>query len=162
MNGPILDLSAAENSQPRLVETSRSTPTQQVHDTRAANSKASRERTHPDGRSGSVPARARDGLQPQGQAARPSDVLQPSWRGQCIKQAQAASAIERVHALVGDFHLAAHQNDYVQQTVAALKEMSIDYVIPLHCTGKPFYDKARAEMPGNVLRSYTGTRFVFS
>jgi 7,8-dihydropterin-6-yl-methyl-4-(beta-D-ribofuranosyl)aminobenzene 5'-phosphate synthase len=50
----------------------------------------------------------------------------------------------------------------VQQTVASLKQINIDYVIPLHCTGEPFYDKARAEMPGKVLRSYTGTRFVFS
>ena len=79
-----------------------------------------------------------------------------------IKQAQAASGIEKVHALIGGFHLAPYQDEYVQQTVAALKEMNIDYVIPLHCTGEPFYDKARAEMPGKVLRSYTGTRFAFS
>jgi len=79
-----------------------------------------------------------------------------------IKQAQAASGIEKVHALIGGFHLAPYQDEYVQQTVAALKEINIDYVIPLHCTGEPFYDKARAEMPGKVLRSYTGTRFVFS
>jgi 7,8-dihydropterin-6-yl-methyl-4-(beta-D-ribofuranosyl)aminobenzene 5'-phosphate synthase len=79
-----------------------------------------------------------------------------------VRQAQAASGIERVHALIGGFHLAPYQDDYVRQTVAALKEINIDYVIPLHCTGEPFYDKARAEMPGKVLRSYTGTRFVFS
>ena len=79
-----------------------------------------------------------------------------------VRQAQAASGIEKVHALIGGFHLAPYQDDYVQQTVAALKEINIDYVIPLHCTGEPFYDKARAEMPGKVLRSYTGTRFVFS
>jgi 7,8-dihydropterin-6-yl-methyl-4-(beta-D-ribofuranosyl)aminobenzene 5'-phosphate synthase len=79
-----------------------------------------------------------------------------------IKQAQAASGIEKVHALIGGFHLAPYPDDYVQQTVAALKEMNIDYVIPLHCTGEPFYDQARAAMPGKVLRSYTGTRFVFS
>jgi 7,8-dihydropterin-6-yl-methyl-4-(beta-D-ribofuranosyl)aminobenzene 5'-phosphate synthase len=79
-----------------------------------------------------------------------------------VKQAQAASGIERVHALIGGFHLAPYQDDYVQQTVAALKEINIDHVIPLHCTGEPFYEKARAEMPGKVLRSYTGTRFVFS
>ena len=78
-----------------------------------------------------------------------------------VRQAQAASGIEKVHALIGGFHLAPYQDDYVQQTVAALKEIDIDYVIPLHCTGEPFYDKARAEMPGKVLRSYTGTRFVF-
>ena len=79
-----------------------------------------------------------------------------------VRQAQAASGIQKVHALIGGFHLAPYQDDYVQQTVAALKEINIDYVIPLHCTGEPFYDKARAEMPGKVLRSYTGTRFVFS
>jgi 7,8-dihydropterin-6-yl-methyl-4-(beta-D-ribofuranosyl)aminobenzene 5'-phosphate synthase len=79
-----------------------------------------------------------------------------------IKQAQAASGIKKVHALIGGFHLAPYQDDYVQQTVDALKEINIDYMIPLHCTGEPFYDKARAEMPGKVVRSYTGTRFVFS
>jgi len=79
-----------------------------------------------------------------------------------IKQAQAASGIDKVHALIGGFHLAPYPDEYVQQTVAALKEFNIDYIIPLHCTGEPFYDRARAEMPGKVLRSYTGTRFVFS
>ena len=49
----------------------------------------------------------------------------------------------------------------MQQTVAALNEININHVIPLHCTGEPFYDKARAEMPGKLVRSYTGTRFVF-
>ena len=79
-----------------------------------------------------------------------------------IEHARAASGVQKVHAMIGGFHLAPYQDDYVQQTVAALKEINIDYVIPLHCTGEPFYDKARAEMPGKVLRSYTGTRFVFS
>jgi len=79
-----------------------------------------------------------------------------------IRQAQAASGIEKVHALIGGFHLAPYPAEYVQQTVAALKELNIDYVIPLHCTGEAFYDKARAEMPGKVVRSYTGTRFVLS
>ncbi len=79
-----------------------------------------------------------------------------------IKQAQAASGIEKVHALIGGFHLAPYKDDYVQQTVDTLMEMNIDYVIPLHCTGEPFYDKAREKMPGKIVRSYTGTRFVFS
>jgi 7,8-dihydropterin-6-yl-methyl-4-(beta-D-ribofuranosyl)aminobenzene 5'-phosphate synthase len=34
-------------------------------------------------------------------------------------------------------------------------------VIPLHCTGEPFYEIARAAMPTKLLRSYTGTRLVF-
>jgi 7,8-dihydropterin-6-yl-methyl-4-(beta-D-ribofuranosyl)aminobenzene 5'-phosphate synthase len=79
-----------------------------------------------------------------------------------IKQANEASGVDKIHALIGGFHLAPYKEEYVQQTVNALKGMDIDYVIPLHCTGESFYEKARAEMPGKVLRSYTGTRFVFA
>ena len=78
-----------------------------------------------------------------------------------IKQAQAASGIDKVHAVIGGFHLAPYPEEYVQQTVATLGELDIDYIIPLHCTGEAFIDKARLELPGKVVRSYTGTRFVF-
>jgi 7,8-dihydropterin-6-yl-methyl-4-(beta-D-ribofuranosyl)aminobenzene 5'-phosphate synthase len=49
----------------------------------------------------------------------------------------------------------------VRQTIAVLNQMDVDYVIPLHCSGEVFYELAKAEMPGKLLRSYTGTRFVF-
>jgi 7,8-dihydropterin-6-yl-methyl-4-(beta-D-ribofuranosyl)aminobenzene 5'-phosphate synthase len=78
-----------------------------------------------------------------------------------IKQAQATSGINKVHAVIGGFHLAPYKEDYVRDTIAALKNLDIDYVIPLHCTGEPFYEMARVEMPNKLLRSYTGTRFVF-
>jgi 7,8-dihydropterin-6-yl-methyl-4-(beta-D-ribofuranosyl)aminobenzene 5'-phosphate synthase len=78
-----------------------------------------------------------------------------------VKQAQAASGIAKVHAVVGGFHLAPYNEDYVRRTIAALKEMDVDYVIPLHCSGEMFYELARAEMPTRLLRSYTGTRFIF-
>jgi 7,8-dihydropterin-6-yl-methyl-4-(beta-D-ribofuranosyl)aminobenzene 5'-phosphate synthase len=78
-----------------------------------------------------------------------------------VKQAQAASGIKKVHAVIGGYHLAPYKEDYVRQTVDALKEMDIDYVIPLHCSGEPFYEISRVEMPTRLLRSYTGTRFVF-
>jgi 7,8-dihydropterin-6-yl-methyl-4-(beta-D-ribofuranosyl)aminobenzene 5'-phosphate synthase len=78
-----------------------------------------------------------------------------------IKQAQAASGIGKVHAVIGGFHLAPYPDDYVLQTIAALKEIDVDHVIPLHCSGEAFYELAKAEMPHKLLRSYTGTRFVF-
>jgi 7,8-dihydropterin-6-yl-methyl-4-(beta-D-ribofuranosyl)aminobenzene 5'-phosphate synthase len=78
-----------------------------------------------------------------------------------IKQAQAASGIKKVHAVIGGFHLAPYKDDYVQETVAALKEIDVDYVIPLHCTGEPFYEMAKVQMPSKLVRSYTGTRLVF-
>lgn len=79
-----------------------------------------------------------------------------------IKQAQATSGINKVHAVIGGFHLAPYKEDYVRDTITALKNMDIDYVIPLHCTGEPFYEMAKAEMPNKLLRSYTGTRFIFA
>jgi 7,8-dihydropterin-6-yl-methyl-4-(beta-D-ribofuranosyl)aminobenzene 5'-phosphate synthase len=79
-----------------------------------------------------------------------------------IKQAQAVSGINKVHAVIGGFHLAPYKEDYVRDTIAALKNMDIDYVIPLHCTGEPFYEMAKAEIPNKLLRSYTGTRFIFA
>lgn len=79
-----------------------------------------------------------------------------------IKQAQAVSGISKVHAVIGGFHLAPYKEDYVRETITALKGIDIDYVIPLHCTGEPFYEMAKAEIPNKLLRSYTGTRFVFA
>lgn len=79
-----------------------------------------------------------------------------------IKQAQAASGINKVHAVIGGFHLAPYKEGYVRDTITALKSIDIDYVIPLHCTGEPFYEMAKAEMPNKLLRSYTGTRFIFT
>lgn len=79
-----------------------------------------------------------------------------------IKQAQAASGINKVHAVIGGFHLAPYKEGYVRDTIAALKNIDIDYVIPLHCTGEPFYEMAKTEMPNKLLRSYTGTRFIFA
>ena len=49
-----------------------------------------------------------------------------------------------------------------RQVVAGLKEIDPDHVVPMHCTGEPFYEIAKAEMPGKLLRSFTGTRFVFN
>jgi 7,8-dihydropterin-6-yl-methyl-4-(beta-D-ribofuranosyl)aminobenzene 5'-phosphate synthase len=74
---------------------------------------------------------------------------------------QAASGVTKVHAVIGGFRLAPYTEGYVRQTIAVLNQMDVDYVIPLHCSGEVFYELAKAEMPGKLLRSYTGTRFVF-
>jgi len=78
-----------------------------------------------------------------------------------VKQAQAASGVQKVHAVIGGFHLAPYPEDYVRETVLALKEVDPDYVIPMHCTGDPFSEIAKAEMPNKLLRASTGTRFIF-
>jgi len=78
-----------------------------------------------------------------------------------VKQAQAASGMTKVHAVIGGFHLAPFKEDYIRETVAALKQADVDYIIPLHCSGEAFYDIAKSEMPTKVLRAYTGTQLTF-
>ena len=78
-----------------------------------------------------------------------------------VRQAQAASGVQKVHAVIGGFHLAPQKEDYVRQTIRALGEINPDFVIPLHCSGEPFYEIMKSEMPTKLLRGYTGTQFVF-
>ena len=39
-----------------------------------------------------------------------------------------------------------------------LKEIGVDSVVPLHCTGEPFCEFAKTKMPNRMLRAHTGTR----
>ena len=78
-----------------------------------------------------------------------------------VKAAQAASGVEKVHAVIGGFHLAPSPEPYVAQTVNALKAINPDYLLPMHCSGRTFTRLADAAMPGKVLPPSTGTRFIF-
>jgi 7,8-dihydropterin-6-yl-methyl-4-(beta-D-ribofuranosyl)aminobenzene 5'-phosphate synthase len=78
-----------------------------------------------------------------------------------IRQAQAVSGIQKVHAAMGGFHLAPAPETYVAQTVQALKEINPDYVIPMHCSGQTFINLVQREMPDKLILSYTGSRYIF-
>lgn len=78
-----------------------------------------------------------------------------------VRGAIKVSGISKVHAILGGFHLMPMPQEYVRSTVAALKEINPDYLIPMHCTGTTFYEVAKQELPGRVLLSSTGTRYTF-
>lgn len=78
-----------------------------------------------------------------------------------VQAAMKVSGVSKVHAVIGGFHLMPMPPDYVRNTVAALKELNPDYLVPMHCSGSAFYDIAREQMPGRVILSSTGSRFTF-
>lgn len=78
-----------------------------------------------------------------------------------VRSAIETSGISKIHAILGGFHLMPMPDDYVRSTVASLKDLDPDYLIPMHCSGSNFYEMAKQELPGRVLLSSTGTRFVF-
>ena len=79
-----------------------------------------------------------------------------------IKQAQKVSGVDKVHAVIGGFHIVPPLgDDYIRQTIEAFKEIDPDHLIPGHCTGDRFYDLAREAMGDKVVHSAVGTRFIF-
>lgn len=78
-----------------------------------------------------------------------------------VRQAQEVSGIEKVHAIVGGFHLGPAPKDYLAQVVGEIKKLKPDLVIPMHCSGLNFVQEARAQMPDNVLVTTTGSRITF-
>lgn len=78
-----------------------------------------------------------------------------------IRQAQVVSGVEKVHAVVGGFHLSPTPEPYVAQVVKALKEINPDCVIPMHCSGPTFIHMMQREMPDKLILSYTGSRYIF-
>ena len=80
-----------------------------------------------------------------------------------VKQAQEVSGVDKVHAVIGGFHIVPPLgDDYIRQTIAAFQEINPDILIPAHCTGDRFYDLARDAMGDKVVHSAVGTRFVFA
>lgn len=80
-----------------------------------------------------------------------------------IRQAQAVSGVERVHAVLGGFHLVRPQTAaQAQDTARQLAAIGPDYVVPGHCSGEAFIAAAEQAMPDRVIRPYVGSRFIFS
>jgi 7,8-dihydropterin-6-yl-methyl-4-(beta-D-ribofuranosyl)aminobenzene 5'-phosphate synthase len=80
-----------------------------------------------------------------------------------VRQAQKISGVDKVHAVVGGFHLVRPRTEEeAKQTVAELATIDPTYVVPMHCTGEVFIQEAIRVMPQKVIRPYVGTELVFA
>lgn len=78
-----------------------------------------------------------------------------------VRQAQEVSGVQKVHAILGGFHLGPAPADYLNQVVAEIKKLEPDVVIPMHCSGNNFISAMRQQMPDRLLVSTTGSRVTF-
>ena len=80
-----------------------------------------------------------------------------------VKRAQAISGIQKVHAVVGGFHLVRPRTeDEARRTVAEFAKINPTYILPMHCTGEVFIAEALRVMPDKIIRPYVGNRFTFA
>ena len=78
-----------------------------------------------------------------------------------VRHAQKVSGIQKVHAIVGGFHLAPAPDEIVAKTVAVFKDINPDYIIPMHCSGVNMIMAVHMAMPKTLVMPSTGTRLVF-
>ena len=83
-----------------------------------------------------------------------------------IRTAIAVSGVDELHAVLGGFHLGVAPPDYIEHTVAELRAVAPDVLIPMHFTGPTFITKLRTEMPDQLIdwlgHTITCTPKVFS
>jgi len=79
-----------------------------------------------------------------------------------VRAAQAVSGVDKIHAIMGGFHLVPPQTrQQALQTLALMQALKPDYILPGHCTGEAFIAAAIARMPDQVFRTVVGSRVMF-
>ncbi|MGD0586822.1 MAG: MBL fold metallo-hydrolase [Oryzomonas sp.] len=79
-----------------------------------------------------------------------------------IKQAQKSAGTDKIHAVMGGFHLINAKNEVIQNTVADIKAMKPDMIVPAHCTGFEAIVAFSREMPNEFVLNTAGTQYTFT
>jgi len=79
-----------------------------------------------------------------------------------VRHAQKMSGINKVHAVIGGFHLVGAPVPKIEKTIADIKAINPDYIVPMHCTGWEAITAFEREMPGQFIINTAGTRYNFT
>lgn len=79
-----------------------------------------------------------------------------------VKQAQKSAATEKVHAIIGGFHLVNTKPEIIQNTVADIKALKPDMIAPAHCTGFEAVVVFSKEMPNEFVMNTAGAQYTFA
>jgi 7,8-dihydropterin-6-yl-methyl-4-(beta-D-ribofuranosyl)aminobenzene 5'-phosphate synthase len=79
-----------------------------------------------------------------------------------VKRAQQMTGVEKVHAVIGGFHLTGAKPEVIRQTIADIKAICPDYIVPTHCTGFEAIAAFAREMPDQFILNTAGTRYIIT
>jgi 7,8-dihydropterin-6-yl-methyl-4-(beta-D-ribofuranosyl)aminobenzene 5'-phosphate synthase len=80
-----------------------------------------------------------------------------------IEYAREVTGVEKIHAVIGGFHLTGPEFGHViQPTIDALKQINPDDVVPTHCTGRKAMGDFERAMPNKLILNMSGTKLIFS
>lgn len=81
-----------------------------------------------------------------------------------INYAKKVAETDKVHAVLGGFHLPADGGIFeeaIEPTLKELQKIDPDYIVPCHCTGWKAANRIIETMPEKYLQSSVGTTFSF-
>jgi Metal-dependent hydrolases of the beta-lactamase superfamily II len=79
-----------------------------------------------------------------------------------IKFAKKVTGIKKIYCVIGGFHLSGQDyEDSIPLTIAELKRVDPQYIVPCHCTGWKATNKIIDTMPEKFIQSSVGSTFYF-
>jgi 7,8-dihydropterin-6-yl-methyl-4-(beta-D-ribofuranosyl)aminobenzene 5'-phosphate synthase len=78
-----------------------------------------------------------------------------------VKQAQEVSGVDKLHALIGGFHLGPAPMDYTKHIVSEIIDLDPDVVVPMHCSGENFVEAMYVMAPDRLLLASSGSQLIF-
>jgi 7,8-dihydropterin-6-yl-methyl-4-(beta-D-ribofuranosyl)aminobenzene 5'-phosphate synthase len=80
-----------------------------------------------------------------------------------ILHARKITGVNEVHAVIGGFHLSGPTFEpIIEETVGALKEMNLEMIVPMHCTGWKAIQRFAQAFPDAFVLNSVGTTFSLS
>jgi 7,8-dihydropterin-6-yl-methyl-4-(beta-D-ribofuranosyl)aminobenzene 5'-phosphate synthase len=69
--------------------------------------------------------------------------------------------MDKIHAVMGGIHLINAKPEIIQNTIADIKAMKPDHIVPAHCTGFEAIVAFSKEMPDAFTLNTAGTKYTF-
>ena len=80
-----------------------------------------------------------------------------------VRYAMAVTGIDKVHAVMGGFHLSGpFFEPIIDCTTQELKKLNPAYIIPTHCTGRKAIMEMEKQMPDQFILNMAGTKLTFA
>lgn len=80
-----------------------------------------------------------------------------------VNYARELTGVDKVHAVMGGFHLTGPAFEgVIEPTANALKDLNPDYVVPTHCTGRDAVNYMERAMPDKFILNMAGTKLTFA
>jgi 7,8-dihydropterin-6-yl-methyl-4-(beta-D-ribofuranosyl)aminobenzene 5'-phosphate synthase len=78
-----------------------------------------------------------------------------------VKHLQKTTGVEKIHAILGGFHLSGDNEKIIGPTIAAMKAINPGCIVPMHCTGWNAIKQFSEEMPEQFILNSVGSTYIF-